>query len=69
MMKATISWSDLLSRDVCCLPGVWIQDVVERLPKFVQSSDYVLLLIFHVDTNDTGRGNLECSKHDYTHWK
>lgn len=64
-MEATICWSDLLSKDVCCLPGIWFQDAVERLPRFVWSSDYFPLLLFHVGTNDTGRGTLECSKHDY----
>lgn len=64
-MEATICWSDLLSRDVCCLTGIWIQDTVERLPRLFWSSDYFPLLLFHVGTNDTVRGNLECRKHDY----
>lgn len=42
-----------------------MQDAVKRLPKCVQSSDYFPLLLFHVGTNYTGRGNLEHSKHDY----
>lgn len=64
-MDTTIWWFDLLSRDVCCLTDIWIQDAVDRLPRFVWSADCFPLLLFHVGTNDTGRGNLECSKHDY----
>lgn len=40
--EATICWSDLLSRDVCCLPGICIQDAVERLPRFIWLSPAAL---------------------------
>lgn len=58
-MDTTISWSDLESRDVFSLPGIWIQGT--RLP--VWSSDYPPLLLLLVGTN-TFRGNPNCSKHD-----
>lgn len=64
-MEVTICWSDLLSRQVSCLPCIWIQDVVTKLPRFVWSSDYYPQLLFHVGTNDTGGGDLECGKCDY----
>ncbi|GAB0186843.1 interactor protein for cytohesin exchange factors 1 [Grus japonensis] len=45
------------SRNVCCLAEARIQDVVEGLPKLVQPLDFYPLLLFHVSTNDTARGN------------
>jgi len=38
---------------------------LEQLLRFGWSSDYFLLLLFLGGTNNTVRGNLECSKHDY----
>ena len=38
---------------------------MEGLPKLVQPSDYYLLLLFLVGTNDTARGNLDSIKGDY----
>lgn len=32
---ALISWLDVLSREVCCLLGIGIGDVTERLPRLV----------------------------------
>lgn len=55
---------NLSSREVCCLPEAWIQDIVERLPKLVHKSDYNFLLLFHVGANDT-RGKLETIKQDF----
>lgn len=39
---------------------------MERLPNLVQPSDFCPLLLFHVSTSDTARGDLESLKHDYT---
>lgn len=44
----------LLSRTIFCLPGAQIQDVAEKPPRF--SGCYSLLLI-HMGTNDTARGD------------
>lgn len=41
------------------------QDVVERLPRPVQSFDHYLLLLLHVGTNDTARNNLDNTKSVY----
>ena len=38
---------------------------MEGLPKLVRPSDYYPLLLFHVDNNDTARGNLDRIKSDY----
>ena len=64
-LEATISQPDLSSGEVFCMSRIWIQDVVERLPKLVQTSNCYLLLFFHVTTNDTARSNLESIKTDY----
>lgn len=39
--------------------------VVEGLPELTWSSDHYLLLLFHVGTNNTSRGNLDDIKSDY----
>lgn len=38
---------------------------MERLLRFVWPSDYYALLLFHVGTNETARGDLERMKYDY----
>lgn len=48
---------DQPSRDVCCLGDARIQDVVQRLSKPVQPSDSYPLILFHLGTNVTARGN------------
>lgn len=55
--KGPICRPDQPSRDACCLGGARIQDVVQRLPKPVQPSDFYALLLFHLRTKDTARGN------------
>lgn len=40
-------------REACCLAGARVQDVVERLTKLVQPSDFYHLLVLHVSANDT----------------
>ncbi|XP_068782230.1 uncharacterized protein [Struthio camelus] len=62
--EAPICRPDLLSREVCCLPGARIRDVMERLPRLVHASDYYPLLIFHVGANDM-KGKLETIKRDF----
>lgn len=60
------SINDSMSREVCCLSGVWIWDnIVEGLPKAIQPSDYYLLLLLHMGKNDAARGNLDIVKSDY----
>ena len=49
-------------KEVCCLPGARIWDVVG----LIWPSDYYSLLLFHVDKNDTASGNLDSIKSDYT---
>ena len=63
--EVPICWPDRESREVCCLPGAKVQDVAERVPQLVKSTDYYPLLLFHVGTNDTASRNLGRIKEDY----
>ena len=63
--EALICRPDTLSREVCCLLAARIRDVTDRLPSLVQSTDYYLLLLFHVGTSDTARSSLWSIKKDY----
>lgn len=63
--ETPICLSDSFSVEVCCLLGACIWDIVERVPKLVQPSDYCPLLLFHVSTSSTARGDLESLKCDY----
>lgn len=39
--------------------GIWIQNIVERLQRVVWPLEYYSLLLFHVGTKGTARGDLE----------
>jgi len=39
--------------------------VAERVPQLVKSTDYYLLLLFHIGTNDTAGRNLNRIKEDF----
>ena len=62
---APICQPDREACEVCCLPGAKVRDVTERVPQLVKSTDYYPLLLSHVDTNDTARGNLGRIKEDF----
>ncbi|GAB0205522.1 hypothetical protein GRJ2_003017800 [Grus japonensis] len=63
--KVPICQPDRESQEVCCLLGAKIQDVAERVPQLVKSTDYYPLLLFHVGMNDTASRNLGRIKEDY----
>ena len=63
--EAPLCQPGLSCREVCCLPGAQVWDVVEGLLKLTWPSAYYPLLLFLVGTNDTARGNLESIKSDY----
>lgn len=44
---------DLSSREICCLLGIHIWDIVEKRPRLIWPFDYYPLLLFRVGTNDT----------------
>jgi len=56
--KAPICLPDREAHKVCGLLGAKVQDVAERVPQLVKSTDYYLLLLLHVYTNDTTSHNL-----------
>ncbi|KAJ7415109.1 hypothetical protein BTVI_39404 [Pitangus sulphuratus] len=62
-MEIPICQPDLSSNKVCCLLGAWIQDAVARESRLDRL--YYPLLLFHMGTNDTARGDLESIKRDY----
>lgn len=55
--RGPICRPDQPSRDIFCLGEARIQDAVQRLPKPVQPSDFYPLLLFHLRTSGTTRGN------------
>lgn len=52
------------SHVVCCLLGVKIWGVTERVPQLVRNMDYYPLLLCHVGMNNTARQNLGRIKQD-----
>lgn len=67
--EAPVWQPDSFSVEVCCLMGARIWDVGERLTKLVQPSDCCSLMLLHVSTSDTARGDLESLKHNYMTWE
>lgn len=63
--RGTICRLHVFSWKVCCLPGAHIRDVTEKLPSFIQSTDYHLLLLFQMGTSDTVGRSLRSIKKDY----
>ena len=55
----------IIAREVCCLPGSKVRDVTKRVPQLVKSTDYCLLLPFHLGTNDNASRNLGRIKEDF----
>jgi len=64
-IEAPICRPDREACKVCCLPGAKVRDVAKRVPQLVKSTDYYLLLLFHVGTNDTTSWNLGSIKEDF----
>jgi len=63
--EAAVCRPDLTAREVCCLPGARIKDVTDRLPRLFRPADYYPLLIIHVGTNDTTRGDFATICRDF----
>lgn len=49
-------------RDACCLPGVQVQDITERLPGLIQPSGYYPLLIVQAGSDETEKKNVRAFK-------
>ena len=56
---------DPLHREVCCLPGARVRDVLDKLPDLVNSSDYYPLLVFQVGSDEVGRRSPKSIKRDF----
>ncbi|XP_053898073.1 cytosolic Fe-S cluster assembly factor NUBP1 isoform X1 [Malaclemys terrapin pileata] len=63
--ESSICHPDRENREVCCLPGARIHDVMERLPRLIKPSDRYPFLLLHVGTNDTAKNDLEQITADY----
>ncbi|CAM5095768.1 unnamed protein product [Natator depressus] len=63
--ESSICHPDQENREVCCLPGARIHDVMERLPRLIKPSDRYPFLLLHVGTNDTAKNGLERITADY----
>jgi len=56
---------DRESQEVCCFLGAKVQDVTERVPQFIKSTDYHPLLLFDIGTNDTASQNVGIIQEDF----
>ncbi|XP_074822485.1 steryl-sulfatase isoform X2 [Natator depressus] len=63
--ESSICCPDRENREVCCLPGAKVRDVMERLPRLIKPSDRYPFLLLHVGTNDTAKNDLERITADY----
>ena len=56
---------DLSHREVCCVPGAWVQDITERLPGLIQLSDYYPLLILQAGSDEIEKRSVRAIKRDF----
>ncbi|KFP92027.1 hypothetical protein N311_01383, partial [Apaloderma vittatum] len=55
---------DLTHREVCCLPGARIKDMIKKLPGLVKPSDYYPLLVMQIDNDEIAERWPEAIKRD-----
>jgi len=55
---------DLFHREVCCLPGAPVRDVARKLPGLVRPSDYYLLSVTQVGSDEVAERSPESIKTD-----
>ncbi|XP_054044411.1 uncharacterized protein LOC128904316 isoform X1 [Rissa tridactyla] len=63
--EGPICHPDPLHREVCCLPGARVRDVLDKLPGLANSSDYYPLLVFQVGSDEVGRRSPKSIKRDF----
>ena len=54
-LDETFCETDRARRMTCCLPGIGVQDVVERYKRVVEGTRKKALVVVHVGVNDVGR--------------
>lgn len=65
VIRPPVHWLHSLSREICCLAGVWIWNVTDRCLRLSGLMTICLLLqVFRLGTSDTVRGHFESIKHD-----
>lgn len=52
--KHPLCCPDPLAREICCLPGGHIRDIVVRITKLDQPSDYYSMFLIYVGMNQPG---------------
>ena len=63
--EGPICCSDPSHREVCCLPGAWVRDVVRNITRLIKPSDYYPLLVFHVGNEEVGKRSSQVIKRDF----
>lgn len=56
---------DLLLREICCVPGAQVKDVIRKLHTLVWPSDYYLLLLFHIGSGEVKVRSPRWTKRDF----
>ncbi|XP_059569259.1 uncharacterized protein LOC109285671 [Alligator mississippiensis] len=65
-MEGPICRQDPSAREVCCLPGAKIWDVMEVIQARIKPTDYYPLVLVHVGTNDAARRTPDHLMVDYS---
>ena len=63
--ETVICRPDKTSREVRCLPGAKIHDVMGRLTRFIKPSECHPILLVHVEINDTARPRFQNITRDF----
>ncbi|XP_074667595.1 uncharacterized protein LOC141917867 [Strix aluco] len=64
-IEGPICRPDPLHREVCCLPGACVKDLMAKLPVLVRPKDYYPLLVFQVGSDDITRRSPKSVKRDF----
>ena len=56
---------DMLHREVCCLPGAQVKDLMAQLPALGRAKDYYPLLVSQVGSDDITRRSPKAMKRDF----
>lgn len=64
-MKCSVYWPNPTHKEVCCLPGAWISDIISRIPSLVCSSDYYSLRIVQAGSNKVAERSMRAIKRDF----
>jgi len=63
--EGSICRPDPSHREICCLPGAQVRDVVKKLPGLVQPSGYYPLLVMQVGRDEIAERSPKAIKRDF----